>query len=117
MGNKKQTDIGGGWFPALLEVMSTICWNCWGLGNRRIENQLAEMVWAKNLFVVFIAETWTNEARPVLVHDHLNFKNKFMAPKRNKARGLVIFWKEDFDLTIKTFSKNHIDSTINKEEE
>ena len=75
------------------------------------------MVWVKDHSVVFIAKTWTNDARLVLVHDRLNFKNKFVAPKRNKAGGLVIFWKEDFDLTIESFSKNHIDSTINKVEE
>ena len=75
------------------------------------------MVWVKDPSIVFIAKTWMNEARLVLVHDRLNFKNKFVAPNRNKAGGLVIFWKEDFDLTIESFSKNHIDSTINKAEE
>ena len=53
---------------------------------------------------MFLAETWTDEARLVLVQDWLKMKNKFIAPKRNKTGGLVIFWKEDFDLTIETFS-------------
>lgn len=61
------------------------------------------MVWAKDFFVVFIIETWTNEARLVLVHDRLNFKKKIVAPKRNKVGGLVIFWKEDFDLQLRLF--------------
>ena len=45
-------------------------------------------------------------------------------PRRNKAGGgvwgqggLIIFWNEDFDLSIKTFSPNHIDSTIDKNKE
>ena len=37
-----------------------------------------------------------------------------MAPRRNKLGGLVIYWEEDFDITIETFSKNHIDATIKK---
>lgn len=61
------------------------------------------MVWAKDFSVVFIIETWTNEARLVLVHDRLNFKKKIVAPKRNKVGGLVIFWKEDFDLQLRLF--------------
>lgn len=61
------------------------------------------MVWAKDFSVVFIIETWTNEARLVLVHDRLNFKKKIVAPKRNKVWGLVIFWKEDFDLQLRLF--------------
>ena len=84
--------------------MSILCWNCRGLGNQRTENQLAEMVWEKDPSVVFLAETWTDEVRLVLVQDRLKMKNKFIAPRRNKTGGLVIFWKEDFDLTIETFS-------------
>ena len=30
---------------------------------------------------------------------------------------MAIFWKEDFDLNIVTFSKNHIDTIVNKSKE
>ena len=30
---------------------------------------------------------------------------------------MLIFWKEDFNLSIETFSPSHIDSTINKNKE
>ena len=63
---------------------------------------------------MFLAETWTDEARLIRVQDHLKFKHKFIALRRNKSRGLVIFWEEDFDLTIETFLNNHIDDMINK---
>ena len=72
------------------------------------------MVRAKDPSIVFIVETWTDETRLVLLQDKMKFKHKFMAPRRNKVGGLVIFWKEDFDLNIETFSKNHIDTTVNK---
>ena len=76
-------------------------------------------MWEKDPFVVFLAETWTNEARLILIQDCLKFKHRFMAPRRNKSGGLVMYWKEEFDLTIETFSKNHICATIctNKEGE
>lgn len=63
---------------------------------------------------MFIAEIQTNEARLVQIQNKTKFKHKFVAPRRNKAKGLVIFWKEEFDLTIETFSKNHIDTIVNK---
>ena len=44
----------------------------------------------------------------------IQFKNLFEVPRRNKAGGLALFWKEDFNLDIETFSPNHIDTTINK---
>ena len=71
--------------------MSIICWNCQGLRNQRTKDQLADMVWAKDPSVVFLAETWTDEARLTHIQDRLKFKNKFVAPRRHKAGGLVIY--------------------------
>ena len=97
--------------------MSLLVWNCRGLGNPRTEDQLAELVWAKDPAVMFLAETWTNKDRLVQVQRRIEFKNMIEVPRRNKAGGFVIFWKEDFDLSIENFSPNHIDSTINKGKE
>ena len=72
------------------------------------------MVWTKDPSILFLADTWMDEARLTQIQDHLKFKNKFVAPRRHKAGGLVIYWKEEFDLTIENFSKNHIDATIKK---
>ena len=85
--------------------MSLLVWNCRGLGNPRTEDQLA---------VVFIAKTWTDKARLERVQRKIQFKNMFESPRKDKAGGLALFWKEDFPLDIETFSPNHIDSTINK---
>ena len=72
------------------------------------------MVWAKDPSIVFLAETWMDEARLIQIQDWLQFKNKFITPRRNRIGGLVIFWEKDFDLNIETFSHNHIDTIINK---
>ena len=71
--------------------MSLLYWNCQGLGNQRIENQLAEMVRVKDPSVVFIAETWTDEDRLKNIQKRLEFKYKFLVPRKNKAGGLVLF--------------------------
>ena len=63
---------------------------------------------------MFIAKIWTDKDRIVQVQRLIDFKNMLEVPRRNKAGGLVIFWTEYFDLSIETFSPNHIDSTINK---
>ena len=97
--------------------MSLIVWNCRGLGNLRTEDQLADLVWAKDLSVVFLAETWTDKARLEQVKRRIQFKNLFEVPWINKGGGLTIFWKEGFHLEIETYSKNHIDTTINKNTE
>ena len=76
-------------------------------------------MWAKDPSNVFLAKPWTDEARLILIQDCLKFRHKFVASRRNKLGGLVMYWKEEFDLTIETFSKKHINATIckNKEEE
>ena len=43
--------------------MSLLVWNCRGLGNLVIEKELGDLIRAKDPFVVFIAKTWTDEAR------------------------------------------------------
>ena len=49
--------------------MSLLVWNYRGPGNLRIEDQLVDFVWAKDPFVVFLAETWTDKARPEQVQN------------------------------------------------
>ena len=43
--------------------MSLIVWNYRGLGNLHTEDQLADLVWAKDHSIMFLAETWTDKAR------------------------------------------------------
>ena len=66
---------------------------------------------------MFIAKIWTDKDRIVQVQRRIDFKNMLEVPRRNKVGGLVIFWTEYSDLSIETFSPNHIDSTINKNKE
>ncbi|KAL0014054.1 hypothetical protein SO802_001123 [Lithocarpus litseifolius] len=94
--------------------MSLLCWNVRGLGNQRTENQLTEIMWAKDPSVVFLAEAWTDEDRLIRIQDRLQFKHRFAVHRTRKAGGLVLFWKENFKLDVQTFSKYHIDAKINQ---
>ena len=38
-------------------------WNCRGLGNLRAEKALGVFVQSKDPFIMFLAETWLDEAR------------------------------------------------------
>ena len=72
------------------------------------------MVRAQDPSVMFIAKTWTDKARLERVQRKIQLKHMFESPRRVKASGLALFWKEDFPLDIETFSPNHNDTTINK---
>lgn len=72
---------------------------------------------AKYPSAVFIAKTWADEARLKDIHQKIEFENLFFVERDNKGGGLALYWRNYLDLSIDTFSKNHIDAIINKGKE
>ena len=60
-------------YQALPEAMSLLLWNCRELGNPHTENELVRLIQVKDLSVVFIAETWTDEVRLDRTLSKINF--------------------------------------------
>ena len=92
--------------------MSLLVWNCRGLGNLATEKELGEINRAKDPSVMFIAETWADEARLKSLKHRLQFDRMFMVPRIHRGGGLVLFWRDSIKLNVKTSSKNHIDCII-----
>ena len=97
--------------------MSLLLWNCRGFGNPCTENELAEMVQAKDPSVMFLAKTWADEARLKQVLQKIQFENIFIAPRPNRGGGLVLFWRSSIDISVVGSSKNFIDAIINRNKE
>ena len=94
--------------------MNCVVWNCRGLGNPRAVQELTVLVCSKDLAAVFIIETWLDDDRLEVIRCKLSFANKLVVPRRNREGGLVLFWKCDLALNIKSFSFCHIDTLINE---
>ena len=60
-------------------------WNCHGLGNPCTENELANLMRAKDPSVVFLAEIWTDEARLKNVLRKIRCENIFSALRTNRG--------------------------------
>ena len=97
--------------------MSCLIWNCRGLGNPGTVNELAELVWAKDPSVMFLAGTWADKARPKDVMRKIQFENMFVSPRTTRGGGLILFWRESVNVSVEGFDKNHIDAIINKNKE
>lgn len=95
--------------------MSCIIWNCRGPGNQHAVQELVDLVQAKTLLLVFLVETWVDEAR--LNYDRIRFDQKFFVERINKGGGLALFWSDGIEVNVETSSLNHIDVTINKSSE
>ena len=92
--------------------MSCLLWKCRGLGNLGTVNELAKLVRAKDPSVMFLAETWEDEARLKDVMRKIQFENMFVSPRTTRGGGLVLFWRESVNLSMEGFDKNHIDAII-----
>ena len=78
--------------------MSLLVWNYRGLGNLVTEKELGDLIQAQDPSVVFMAETWTDEARLKTIKQRLKFNHMFLVHWVNKGGGLVLFWKDSIKL-------------------
>ena len=97
--------------------MNLLVWNCRGLGNLRTEKELGNIIRAKDPPVVFLAETWADEARLERVLRNINFDHKWEVCSGRRGGGLVLFWKNDVHVTIKDSHRYFIDVTLDKNRE
>ena len=72
--------------------MSLLVWNYRRLGNLCTGKELGELVWAKDSSVMFIAETWANEARLKQIKKDICFDGLFFVPRVNRGGGLAMLW-------------------------
>ena len=94
--------------------MSCLTWSCRGLGNPCTVRELRDLIRAKDPSVVFLAETWADEARLKDLQRNLAFDNLHFVDRINRGGGLALFWKSSVDLQVQTSSRNHIDAIVNK---
>ena len=97
-------------------AMSCLVWNCHELGNPCIENELADLVGAKDPPVVFLTETWADEAKLKNVLRKIRCENIFSAPRTNRGGGLGLFWRSSIDATVEGSGTNYIDATFQEED-
>ena len=97
--------------------MNLLCWNCHGLGNPQIEQELGDMIRAQDSSVVFLAETWLDKARLEAIKVRYKFGGMIEVSWDNRGGGVAIFWKAECDFTVDTYSLNHIDAIVNKGKE
>lgn len=71
--------------------MSGLTWNYHGLGNLRIGRKLIEILWAKDPFVVLLAETLTEDARLEFIQRSIDFDCRWVVPRVGRSGGLVLY--------------------------
>ena len=90
--------------------MSLLSWNYRGLRNLQTVNVLAKVVNKEEPIIVFLMETKLKKDWLDLIKEKCKMKNCFVGPSIGNSGGLILLWKEDFRVDVKTFSQNHIDA-------
>ncbi|CAM8933405.1 unnamed protein product [Rhodiola kirilowii] len=92
--------------------MKTLCWNCRGLGHPRTVRCLTELVRFHKPQVVGLIETKMDGKRVEAVRRKIGFSYGLAVDSQGRSGGLAIWWSEDIQLSVSSFSKNHIDCEV-----
>lgn len=80
--------------------MSCLNWNCRGLGNQQIEDELITLVSNKDPKMVFLMETKVEKSTIERIGRKMQLTNIFVVPQINIGEGLALLWKVDFDVDV-----------------
>ena len=83
--------------------MTSLAWNCRGLGNRRTVRELANIVQAEGPKIVFLFETWSGRKHMEKFKRELEFDGLFTVPSDGRGGGLALLWKSEMDVWVDSF--------------
>ena len=94
--------------------MSTLAWNCRGLGNRRTVRALEKVVSSEDPNFIFLMETKLVVTEMDGIKEGLNQSQGLVVPSKGRSEGLALLWKKELKVSVQTFSDNHIDAIVNQ---
>ena len=95
--------------------MSCLAWNYHGFGNLYTGRKLIEIIRAKDLAVVFLAETLIDDARLECIQRSIGFDHRWVVPRVGRGGGLVLYWKASINLTMEDSNRYYIDAVIGRD--
>lgn len=95
--------------------MSTLCWNCHGLGDPATVHELRDLarVWAPSILCV--VETQIAKYRVEGLAGSLGYDGAYGVDSSGRSGGLCIFWKQPLQLCLRSFSRYHIDMEVKEQ--
>ena len=90
--------------------MIVIGWNCWGLGNSRVVEVLAELVRQKVPKILFLMETKLSVREMEPIKTELGYPSMLAVSNEGRKGGLALLWKAEVVVDTQTYSPNHIDA-------
>lgn len=92
--------------------MSILCWNCQGLGRTRAVRPLCDLTKCESPVVVLLQETKLSSQKAAKLQWELGYGNMLSILARGRSGGLLMFWRSDMSMTLRSFSHSHIDALV-----
>ena len=92
--------------------MSTMGWNCRGLGDPATFHELRDLARIYSPAILCVMETQIAKYRVEGLANTLGFDHAYGVGSSGHSGGLCIFWKNPVQLSLRNFSKNHIDMVV-----
>lgn len=92
--------------------MSIVIWNARGLGGRRAFLLLQQLVVDLKPLLLFVSEARISTRTACNWLSLLNFNSVFGVDPKGTKGGLLLFWNKEMDVSLRSYSSNHIDVNI-----
>jgi hypothetical protein len=92
--------------------MSILNWNCRGLRQSTIVQELITLVRAKSSSLVFLMETHRSGSRAINIKWRLGLKNSVGVDSIGQGGGIVLFWHERLEVVLLGMSPHFIDIQV-----
>lgn len=101
--------------------MKMISWNCWGLGNPLAVRALLRLIRLENPHLVLLMETRMKEREVEKIRGRDGFNSELVVPcvgqGRERAGSLTLWWNDSLEISLSSFSQNHISGEVKDEED
>ncbi|XP_019199913.1 PREDICTED: uncharacterized protein LOC109193526 [Ipomoea nil] len=92
--------------------MSTLSWNCRGLGNPRTVREVVGMVSKKQPDFVFLIETKVARDHAERLRVTIGFEGLFYVDNDGLSGGLALLWKKNNTARLLSYSRNYVDIEV-----
>ncbi|KAL9444583.1 hypothetical protein AB3S75_017718 [Citrus x aurantiifolia] len=92
--------------------MSTLSWNCRGLGQPRTVRMLAELVNSMKPSFIFLIETLCSRSKLESIKRQLDYDGLFVVERVGRSGGLALLWKAPSSVNLLKYAKNFINAEV-----
>lgn len=92
--------------------MSSLAWNCRGLGNCRTIRALKKVVTSEDPILIFLIKTKLVVSKMEEIKVGLKRTQGLVVPSKGWSDGLALLWKQELKVAFQTYSNSHSDTMI-----